>query len=126
MGIGFCLQARAERVRLMRNERIRNSARHAGPLISLLSAIAIAAMGCSDAYAASLVLVAADSAPTAYMEDGKPDGIIVDVVTEAFRRTGHPLEIELMPWARCMAEIRSGRVDGIISVFRLPERDEFL
>jgi polar amino acid transport system substrate-binding protein len=110
----------------MRNERIRNSARSSGSLRSFLSAIAIAAMGCGDAYPASLVLVAADSAPTAYMEDGRPSGVLVDVVTEAFRRTGHQFEIQLMPWARCLAEIRSGRVDGIFSVFQLPERNEFL
>jgi polar amino acid transport system substrate-binding protein len=83
-------------------------------------------MGCGDAHPAGLVLVAADSAPTAYMEDGRPTGILVDVVTEAFQRTGHPFEIQLMPWARCLAEIRSGRVDGIFSVFKLPERNEFL
>ncbi len=93
---------------------------------ALLFAVAIATIGCGDAYSRSLVLVAADSAPTAYMEDGKPSGILVDVVTEAFQRTGHPIEIRLMPWARCLAEIRSGRVDGIFSVFRLPERNEFL
>ena len=83
-------------------------------------------MGCGNAYPGALVLVAADSAPTAYMQDGKPSGILVDVVTAAFQRTGHPFEIQLMPWARCLAEIRSGRVDGIFSVFNLPERKEFL
>jgi polar amino acid transport system substrate-binding protein len=111
---------------MMRNERIRNSARSSSSSRSFLFAIAIATMGCGDAYPAGLVLVAADSAPTAYMEDGKPSGILVDVVTEAFQRTGHPFEIQLMPWARCLAEIRSGRVDGIFSVFKLPERNEFL
>jgi polar amino acid transport system substrate-binding protein len=83
-------------------------------------------MACSDAHPRALVLVAADSAPTAYMEDGRPSGILVDVVTEAFRRTGRPFEIQLMPWARCLAEIRSGRADGIFSAFKLPERNEFL
>jgi polar amino acid transport system substrate-binding protein len=83
-------------------------------------------MGCSDAYPAGLVLVAADSAPTAYMENGRPSGILVDVVSEAFRRTGRQFEIQLMPWARCLAEIRSGRVDAIFSVFQLPDRNEFL
>jgi polar amino acid transport system substrate-binding protein len=113
---------------MMRNERIRNSAKSSGTLRSLLFTIAtaIAAMGCGDAYPEGLVLVAADSAPTAYMEDGRPSGILVDVVTEAFQRTGYQFEIQLMPWARCLAEIRSGRADGIFSVFKLPERDEFL
>ena len=110
----------------MRNERNQNPVRCSGSLISLLSAIAIATMSCSDAYPAGLVFVAADSPPTAHMEDGRPSGILVDVVTEASRRAGYPLEIQLMPWARCLAEIRSGRVDGIFSVFQLPERNEFL
>lgn len=110
----------------MRNERIQNSAKPLGSFRSFLSAVAIATIGCSNAYSASLVLVAADSAPTAYMEKERPSGILVDVVTEAFRRTGHQFEIQLMPWARCLAEIRSGRVDGIFSVFQLPDRNEFL
>jgi polar amino acid transport system substrate-binding protein len=111
---------------LMRNGRMQNSAKSSCLLKSFLSAIVIAAMGCSDAYPASLVLVAADSAPTAYIENGRPSGILVDVVSEAFRRTGHQFEIQLMPWARCLAEIRSGRVDGIFSVFQLPDRNGFL
>src|SRR4051812_40299597 len=111
---------------MMRRVRIRNSARPSDSLRSLLFAIAMVVMGCGNAYPAGLVLVAADSAPTAYMQDGKPSGILVDVVTEAFRRSGHQFEIQLMPWARCLAEIRSARVDGIFSVFKLPERTEFL
>jgi polar amino acid transport system substrate-binding protein len=111
---------------MMRSARIENAAKSSGSLRSLLFAIAITAMGCGNAYPGGLVLVAADSAPTAFMQAGRPSGILVDVVTEAFRRTGHQFEIQLMPWARCLAEIRSGRVDGIFSVFKLPERDEFL
>lgn len=110
----------------MRNECTRNSTRFSRSARSFLLAIAMAAMSCGDAYPGGLVLVAADSAPTAYMENGKPSGILVDVVTEAFKRTGHQFEIQLMPWARCLAETRSGRVDGIFSVFKLPERNEFL
>jgi len=111
---------------MTRNECIQNSAKSSGSSRPLLVAIAIATMCCGDAYPAGLVLVAADSAPTAYMEDGRPTGMLVDVVTEAFQRTGSQVEIRLMPWARCLAEIRNGRVDGIFSVFKLPERNEFL
>jgi polar amino acid transport system substrate-binding protein len=113
---------------MMRSERIRNCIRLSGFLRSLSFAVVvvIATLRCGDAYPEGLVLVAADSAPTAYMEDGRPSGILVDVVSEAFKRAGYPFEIQLMPWARCLAEIRSGRVDGIFSVFKLPERTEFL
>jgi polar amino acid transport system substrate-binding protein len=111
---------------MMRNARIRNSAKLPDFLRTILLAIAMAAMGCGNAYSRPLVLVAADSAPTAYMQDGRPSGILADVVTEAFRRMGYQFEIQLMPWARCLAEVRSGGVDGIFSVFKLPERAEFL
>lgn len=113
---------------MTRNELIQNSAKSSGFSRFFLRAIALgmATMGCGAAYSEGLVLVAADSAPTAYMKDGRPSGILVDVVTEAFQRTGHKIEIKLMPWARCLTEIRSGRVDGIFSVFKLPERNEFL
>lgn len=77
-------------------------------------------------YADDLVLAAADSAPTAFMKDGKPTGLLVDVVTEAFRRAGYPIKIKLMPWARCLAEAREGTVDGVFSSFKLPEREVFL
>jgi polar amino acid transport system substrate-binding protein len=73
-----------------------------------------------------LVLVAADSAPTAYIVNGTQKGILVDVINEAFKRTNYDVEIVLMPWARCLEEVRKGTVDGIFSVYDLPERQGFL
>ncbi|SHO47345.1 substrate-binding periplasmic protein [Desulfopila aestuarii] len=80
----------------------------------------------NNLYAEKLVLVAADSIPTAYIDNGKLTGILVDVITEAFRRAGYPIEIQLMPWARALSEVSNGNVDGIFSVFKLPERESFL
>ncbi|WP_208764141.1 substrate-binding periplasmic protein [Shewanella aestuarii] len=73
-----------------------------------------------------LILVAADSAPTAYMDNGQVKGILVDIVTEAFKRAGYTVNIQLKPWARCLNEVQNGTVDGIFSVFKLPERDAYL
>ena len=127
-GAQFRLAGRShrERIDVMRNERAQNSVKYSGSFISFLFAIAMATVACGDAHSGALVLVSADSAPTAYMENGRPSGILVDVVTQAFQRTDRQIEIRLMPWARCLEEVRSGRVDGIFSVFKLPERDEFL
>ena len=91
-----------------------------------LSAVLAITMASHVVCAEDLVLVAADSRPTAYIANGKPTGILVDVVTEAFRRSGQSIKIQLMPWARCLAEVRDGNVDGIFSVFKLPEREAFL
>ena len=73
-----------------------------------------------------LVLVAADSAPTAYFVDGQLTGILVDIIHEAFSRAGYSVTIRLEPWARCIEDAHEGRVDGIFSIFRTPERQAFL
>ncbi|APW41886.1 substrate-binding periplasmic protein [Rhodoferax saidenbachensis] len=76
--------------------------------------------------AQTLVLAAADSVPTAYVEHGKQTGLLVDVITEVFKRIGYPVDIAIMPWARCLAEAKAGRIDGIFSVYQTRERQEFL
>lgn len=81
---------------------------------------------CGQARAETLILAATSTHPTAYLVDGKPTGVLVDLVTEAFRREGHAVTIELMPWARCLESARTGRVDGVFSSFKLPERELFL
>lgn len=78
------------------------------------------------ASAQALVLAAADSAPTAFVAKGKQTGMLVDVINEAFKRTGYSVEIAIMPWARCLAEVRAGTIDGIFSVYRTQARQEFL
>lgn len=86
----------------------------------------LAQTGVSVAGAQTLVLAAADSVPTAYMENGKQTGLLVDVVNEAFKRAGYRVEIKLMPWARCLVEVKDGKIDGIFSVYQTRERQEFL
>jgi polar amino acid transport system substrate-binding protein len=90
-------------------------------LLLVLSGIAMRANS-----AERLVLVAADTIPTAYENEGKQTGILVDVINEAFKRAGYPVSIKLMPWARCLNEVRAGSVDGIFSVYDIPEREQFL
>jgi len=80
----------------------------------------------TSSYAKELVFAAADSKPTAYMENGKVTGQLVDIVNEAFLRIGHPIKIRLMPWARCLKEARLGNIDGVFSSFKLQEREAFL
>ena len=61
--------------------------------------------------------------PVAYLQDGHLTGALVDVLTEAGRRAGFPVEIHLLPWARSMEETRSGRMDAIFPSFRTPQRE---
>ena len=92
----------------------------------LLIVPAFLAMTASVACAGTLVLAAADTWPTAYLVDGRPTGMLVDLVTEAYHRAGHSVEVKVMPWARCLKDAETGEVDGVFSSFKLPERERFL
>jgi polar amino acid transport system substrate-binding protein len=70
-----------------------------------------------------LVVTAAERVPLAYVENGRPTGLFVDLAREAFRRAGRAVEFRLMPWPRCLAETRSGKADAILTMFRTPERE---
>jgi polar amino acid transport system substrate-binding protein len=93
--------------------------------VQLLLALWLAGIG-APATAQQLKLAAANTWPTAYEVDGKPAGILIDLVTEAYRRAGYTVVFKLMPWSRCLDEARSGTVDGVFSSFKLPERESFL
>ncbi|WP_432453675.1 substrate-binding periplasmic protein [Agarivorans sp. QJM3NY_29] len=73
-----------------------------------------------------VLAAAADSIPTSYLENGKQTGILIDVINEAFNRAGYTVEIQLMPWARCLKSVKSGDVDGIFSAYLTDERQEFM
>lgn len=78
------------------------------------------------AYSTKLIFAAADTKPTAYSVEGVQKGILVDIINEVFKRAGYDIEIKLLPWARCIEEVRLGRIDGIFSSYDLPERRSFL
>lgn len=72
---------------------------------------------------APLVVVTAERMPMAYRQDGRLTGLMVDLVRETFRRTGRDVEIQLLPWPRCIAELKEGKADAILTIFKTPERE---
>ena len=57
--------------------------------------------------------------------DGKPHGIFKDIMTEIFKRLKIPLKCYLYPWPRSQAVVKSGKADGMITVYT-KERMKFL
>ncbi|MGZ3181429.1 MAG: substrate-binding periplasmic protein [Telluria sp.] len=56
--------------------------------------------------------------------DGKPTGIMVDVVTQLLRDAGTPsFHIRFVPWARAMAEVKAKPNQCAFSIARLPARE---
>ena len=74
----------------------------------------------------ALVIATDGYRPVAWLEDGHPAGALCEVLTEAGRRAGIPVEFRFLPWARAMQETRAGRIDAIFPVFRTAERDSYL
>ncbi|HXP97919.1 MAG TPA: transporter substrate-binding domain-containing protein [Telmatospirillum sp.] len=95
-------------------------------ILSILSICLSLTMFSSGGRAETLVLAANDSRPTSYYEGDKLTGVSLEIVVEALRRAGYAVDVRLMPWARCLEDARKGKVDGVFTSFKLPEREEFL
>lgn len=90
-------------------------------LVTLL-ALLVQAESHADSRDKPVVLASFDYPPFMEMVNGQPSGIIVDVVVEAFRRTGTPVKITLFPLGRNFMMVDSGEVDGMFTVKKTPER----
>ncbi|MFC4159296.1 substrate-binding periplasmic protein [Chitinimonas lacunae] len=64
--------------------------------------------------------------PPYFGPDLPNQGIISEIVTEAYRRAGYRAKLEFLPWTRCLAYARTGQVDGLFGVWYLKERESFL
>lgn len=57
---------------------------------------------------------------------GKVEGLALDLVNAALRPMGHSVSVEIYPWARSLSMMHSSERDCIFTIFRSPEREEFL
>lgn len=92
-----------------------------------MAALVLAAALLSGHAAASegvITLATAERAPISYYDNGKPTGLLVEILREAFRRMGQPVDFKLMPWPRCLAEARSGNVDAVGAMYRTSDRED--
>ncbi|GAB2879666.1 hypothetical protein GCM10027277_56080 [Pseudoduganella ginsengisoli] len=81
-------------------------------MFSLLSATA--------AHAADTIVIGAedDWYPYAGTVDTKPKGMAVDIVRQAFQKAGVAVQLQSMPYARCMEEAKAGRIFGCFDAAR--------
>jgi len=72
----------------------------------------------------------ADYAPYSYLSDNKPTGYAVDLIKAlsiaAPFLESKSLEIRLRPWAECIKELRSGKIDGLIGAPVFEPRETYL
>jgi ABC-type amino acid transport substrate-binding protein len=96
--------------------RVSNAAR---ALFINLSFIAVRACFAHE----TLNICSAPLPPYAYLKQGAPAGIEVDVAHALFDPMGVPIKIDIAPFARCQLEIETGQADVVFAYSPTPERE---
>ncbi|BBO73999.1 hypothetical protein DSCW_14160 [Desulfosarcina widdelii] len=79
-----------------------------------------------DAAAETVVFSVGNFEPYHYEENGEVKGVFVETVGSVCERLDLTPRFIVYPWKRAIALVKSGEVDGIISVFHTEERAGFL
>lgn len=77
----------------------------------------------ASARAETLRLVTDAWAPYVYPLNGQPTGLDYEVSYEILRRLGFELDLQFMPWKRCLMALKQGHADGILDIFYRAERE---
>lgn len=76
----------------------------------------------APAMARKLVLAATEYPPY-YSQRLSNGGPVAELTVAALRRAGHQVEVRFLPWARALRWGEQGRVDGLLGVWRSPQRE---
>lgn len=80
------------------------------------------ALGASTAHTETLLIYGDDSyPPVVYSTNGKPTGILVDILRQVSARTGDTYEVRLFPWKRAYEHARAGHA-AVVGVSKTAER----
>ncbi|RPH38891.1 MAG: hypothetical protein EHM86_08785, partial [Desulfobulbaceae bacterium] len=60
--------------------------------------------------------------PKNFMKDGRPTGIVIDLVEALAKRMHQPVEIRLMNWTEAQKLVLEGRADALLQIDPNPER----
>jgi polar amino acid transport system substrate-binding protein len=94
--------------------------------VTLPAVAVLAAIFAAPAPAAEPVQLVSTEYPP-YMGAALPNGgITLDIVTRAFRRAGYEPTVTFRPWARALDEAKDGQYDGVVFVWRSPDREKWL
>jgi len=64
--------------------------------------------------------------PFTYAEGGISRGMHVEIIQEACKRLAWKVSFEPLPWKRCLASVRFGTYDAVVSASYKPDRAKYL
>ncbi|MFW5498622.1 MULTISPECIES: substrate-binding periplasmic protein [unclassified Maridesulfovibrio] len=76
--------------------------------------------------AKKLVLVTLDTPPQTYLENGKPTGFLVEIVSKAATRVGYTPDIRIVPWKRALTMAKKGTADAVFNAGFNEKRNKYL
>lgn len=86
-------------------------------------ALLCAALLLHGSASARKLVLAATEYPPYYSETLERGGPVAELTVAALREAGFEVELRFMPWARALKLGEQGRVDGLVGVWRSPERE---
>ncbi|MGB3241754.1 MAG: transporter substrate-binding domain-containing protein, partial [Candidatus Omnitrophota bacterium] len=98
-------------------------------LIALVSTFSLGLLPTSQVKSQDDLLVFAghnELAPYSFYSNGTPSGYMVDLTRILSVTIGKDIDIKLMPWGKCIAELKAGNVDGLIGVPVYREREKYM
>jgi polar amino acid transport system substrate-binding protein len=69
--------------------------------------------------------IAATEWPPFYGKDLENNGFMTEIILEAFKRVGYEVSVKFLPWKRALKGTKSGKHDGLYSVYYRKEREEW-
>ncbi len=88
-------------------------------LLAMTASLAIA----GKAEPPALKIATLEYPPYIQNASGKARGLFPDLVREAFRRMGRPIEITFYPWSRSLALLEAGEASALFSIKKTAERE---
>ncbi|MGY4491138.1 substrate-binding periplasmic protein [Pseudomonas sp. TE3610] len=93
--------------------------------LSMLTALLLTCLSLC-AQGEKLRIVTDPWAPYAFERNGQGAGIDYEVTAKVFERLGVDIQWQFLPWKRCLAMLDQGEADGVLDIFRTPERESTL
>lgn len=72
------------------------------------------------------VVTTTESPPYRMFEDGPPRGVFIDIIEAVLQQANLTPRYHVLPFKRCLAELKTGKADLFIGLFYRPEREAYV
>lgn len=93
-------------------------------ILSTICGLATSVLGAEKGDIA--VVAGTESPPYRMFEDGHPRGVFIDILEAVLQQANLTSRYNVLPFKRCLADLKTGKADLFIGLFHRPEREEYV